>query len=322
MYNFRVASRSDEAIKAAQADLDEAFAVLKPKNGEKVNRAGIYKLKETEHEIAEVLIQLLDDQMRLTDPTPMFVDTQTGNFGDKHVFQEVTAGLRVVDRAIGSKPHSQRLAFTEYDMSTQMKEMNVEIPLELVANGRYDAALLTQMMAEAKQRYQVGAILDAVDVGVASVADYAGFNLRYSGLTAANLDDAVDGLMDQGFQPTIFGRWGALVGIRSFAGWATSGSDAALREFETRGLVGSYHGAPIVVAQERYSRRHLSQVIRYDRVYLSANANPRGAIFLSEDVSFLNYSEIDPRNGLLRIGIRWQDGVKVTDQQMFRIIEV
>lgn len=324
MSEFRMASRTPEEIATAQQDIKSAFSVVKNADGT-VNRKGVSELKKMEMELGELIVQLVNDQMLMTDPTPYFVDVVDGTFGDDYLYQEVTSALRVVDRAYGSKPQSQRLNFSEFTISTTPKELVVEVPLEQIATGRYDVATITSIMAETKIRYTVGAILDALDVGVPATGDRsgkAGYNLRYSGLTAANLDKAVDGLLDQGFSPTIFGRHLALVGIRSFSGWATSGSDAALREFETRGMVGTYHGAPIVNIQERYSRRYLGQVIRYDRAYVASNAQPKGAIFMRKDLSFLDFAEVLPAEGLFRVGMRWEDGLLVWDPYGYRIIEV
>lgn len=324
MSEFRMASRTPEEIATAQQDIKSAFSVVKNPDGS-VNRKGVQELKKNEMELGELIVQLVNDQMLMTDPTPFMVDVVDGTFGDDYLYQEVTSSLRVVDRAYGTKPQSQRLSFTEFSISTTPKELVVEVPLEQIATGRYDPALITSVMAETKIRYTVGAILDALDAGVPSAADrsgQAGYNLRYAGLTAANLDKALDGLMDQGYSPTVFGRHLALVGIRGFAGWATTGSDAALREFETRGMVGTYHGAPIVSIQERFSRRYLGQVIRYDRVYVASNAQPKGALFMRKDLSFLDFAEVLPAEGVFRVGMRWEDGLLVWDPYQYRIITI
>lgn len=321
MYNFRVAQYTPEERSDIEAQLTQAFAALKNKDGS-LNRAAVKTLKNAEMEIGEMITRLVDDRMVLEDPTPIFVDVVPGNLGDDWLYQEVTSKLRVVDRAPGTKPLSERLSFKEWSIATSQKELVFECTLEELAVGRYTPALISQIMSEVRIRYRIGQVMNAVDAGIPSTSPITGHTLRFSGLTAGNLASSTDGLRDQGYEPSIFGRWGALAPIRNFAGWATSGSDAALREIETRGMVGQYLGAPIVNIAERFSRKYLGQVIRYDRAYISGGATPRGAVLRENNVSFLDFSEVLPAEGIFRVGIRWDDGVGVFFPDQYRVIEI
>lgn len=321
-HQFKTASRNAEDMTSDRLKVAEAFEPVKGKGG-KYDPLGAKKVKEMEWEIGQLVIELMNDVVAVTDPTPFFADVQQGDIRDEYVWQEVSSTIRVVDRARGSKPQSQRLAFHEYGITTGMKEVNIEVPLEQIASGRYNPQLIADVMAEAITRHKAAALLDGLDAGVTSGADRsakAGFTRRYTGLTAANLDNAIDGLMDEGMVPTIYGRWLALNQIRSFAGWATSGSDAALREFETRGMVGAYHGAPIVTLQDKYSRRTAAHAVRYDRAYIASGQ--KGMIWMDKDVSFLNYVETLPAEGVYRIGTRFEYGFLVWDPYQYRIITV
>jgi hypothetical protein len=320
-HKFKAASRTTDEMTADRLKIAEAFAPVS--EGGKYNRSGAQKVKEMEWEIGQLVIELMNDQVAVTDPTPLFADVVQGDIRDEYVWQEVTSAVRVVDRARGSKPQSQRLQFHEYGIKTSAKEVNIEVPLEQIASGRYNPQLIADVMAEAITRHKVAAVLDSLDAGVTAGNDRsgkAGFTRRYTGLTAANLDNAIDGLMDEGMTPTIYGRWLALNGIRNFAGWATSGSDAALREIETRGMVGSYHGSPIVTLQDKYSRRVQSHVIRYDRAYVASGQ--KGMIWMEKDNAFLDYVETLPAEGVYRIGTRFEYGFLVWDPFQYRIITV
>lgn len=322
MSQFKTASRSEVDMKLAQTKVAEAFSVVKGTDG-KVNKAGVRELKAMEFELGELIVQLMDDQVAATDPTPFMVDTVSGDIANQYVWQEVSSALRVVDRANGSKPNSQRLSFSEYQISTSGKELVVEVPLEQIASGRYDPALIAEVMAEAVTRYKIGFTLDGIDTAVTAVADRtgkAGYVLRYTNMTEANLQKAVNGLLDESESPAIFGRHIALAGIQGFAGWSTSGSDAALREFETRGMVGQYLGAPVVSLRDRFSKRTNSHLIRSDRAYLASGT--KGAILMEKDMSFLNFSEVLPAESLYRVGIRLDLGLLVYDANQYRIITV
>ncbi len=321
-HQFKTASRTAEEMKADSLKVAEAFEPVKGKGG-KVDQNGVKKVQEMQWEIAELVVELMNDTVSVTDPTPLFADVMQGDIRNEYIWQEVSSAIRVVDRARGSKPQSQRLAFSEYGITTSAKEVNIEVPLEQIASGRYNPALIADVLAEAVTRHKVAALLDGLDAGVTAGNDRsgkAGYTRRYTGLTAANLDNAVDGLMDEGQTPSIFGRWLALTPIRSFAGWATTGSDAALKQFEDRGLVGAYHGAPIVTLQDKYSRRTQSHVIRYDRVYMASGQ--KGMIWMEKDNSFLNYVETLPAEGVYRIGTRFEYGMLVWDPFQYRVITV
>lgn len=322
MYEFRKASRTAEQMASDKAELAEIFNVVKKDDGS-LDKTGVMELKKHEMALGEIIFQLLSDTTLTTDPTPLLVDTIDANITDDYVWQEITSALRVVDRAYGSKPQSQRLSFSEFSMTTSPREMVVEVPLEQIASGRYNPALISDVMNEARTRFTLGMILDAIDAGVTAGNDRsgkAGYTVRYTGLTQANLDNAIDGLMDEGQTPTLFGRWLALTPIRGFAGWATMGSEAALREIEQRGLVGSYHSMPIVTLQDKWNKRTSSHVLRYDRVYMAGGQ--KGAMYMRKNLGFLDFAEVLPAEGVFRVGVRWEDGVFVWDKYQYRIITV
>jgi hypothetical protein len=323
MNRFKTASRSPEEMATAKQTIVDAFELVKGKDG-KINRAGVQKLKEMEFDIAELIIQLMNDNVAMTDPIPMMLDVQSGTFGDDHIWQEVSSALRVVDRAPGSKPTSQRLQFSEFAVSTGQKECVVEVPLEQIASGRYNAGMIAEVMAEAMNRARVTFALDAIDTAVTAVADHtgrAGYVLRYTGLSEQNLQRAVDGLVDEGGSDvSVFGRFISLNQIRDFAGWSSVGSDVALEEFRQRGLVGRYNGANVVTLADPYSRRTGSHLFRNDRVYLAGGIF--GGVFMSKDVSFLDFAEVLPAEGLFRAGTRMEYGVVVHNPHAFRVITV
>lgn len=319
MIQFKTASRSTDELKSAKAELDEMFSVVKGKNG-RINPKGVKEIEDARYDLAELMIQLVSDTVLMTDPTPFLVDVVDGNFGDDYAWQEMDAALRVVSRSYGTKPLSQRLTFKEYTMSTSGKEIAVEVPLEDVAAGRVTASMVTDAIADAVNRYRIVSILDALDAGVPSGADHtglAGYTLRYSGLTQANLDKALDGLLDESESPAIFGRHTALApAIRGFTGWA----DTTQAIFDLRGMIGTYHGAPVVTLRDQYHKREAGHLLSNKKVWIASGT--KGAKFMSKDVSFLNWSVVDARTSTFGTGMRIEDGLLVTDAYQYRIITI
>lgn len=318
MPQFKTASRSADELKTAKAELDDMFSIVKGAGG-KINQKAVQKLDSNRYEIAELILQLVRDTVLVTDPTPFLVDVVDGQLGNDYVWQELDSALRVVSRSYGSKPLSQRLVFKEYGMVTSHKEIAVEIPLEEVAVGRITASLVTDTIAEAINRYRIVNILAAIDAGVTSGADHtgkSGYNLRYTDLTQANLDKAIDGLLDEGDSPAIFGRHIALAPkIRSYTGWSAD----TLREFEVRGMIGQYHNATVVSLRDQYHKRESGHLIAYNKAYIASGT--KGAKFMSKDVSFLDWAMVDPRSATFGVGSRIEDGVLVFDPYQYRIIE-
>lgn len=319
---FKTANRTAAEIADHKTELDRIFkaAVGHDKKG-RIDPKGLKELEANKIEIAQLVVQLVEDTVALTDPTPFMVDRRTYNLGDQILFQEMRGDLKVTKRAYGTKALSQRLTKVEWGMTTTAKEIAVEIPLEEIASGAMSASDAVNNIAESINRNRVQFVLDGIDAGVpAATADrsgVSGFTLRYSGLTDANLEKALDGLKDDGEAPSIFGRHTALYpAIRGFNGWSQDG----LREFEVRGVTGVYQGSPIVTLIDKFSRKHGNHVIRNDRVYIAGGA--KGAVLAEIDLSFLNYAETDPRVGVFTTGMRMEEGLLVWNPYAYRIIEV
>lgn len=318
MPQFKTASRGFDELKTAKDELNEMFSIVKGSNG-KLNQKAVQKLDQNRYEIAELILQIVRDTVLVTDPTPFLVDVVDGQLGNDYVWQELDSTLRVVARSYGTKPLSQRLVFKEYGMVTSHKEIAVEIPLEEVAIGRVTPSLVTDAVAEAINRYRIVSILSAIDAGVPSGADHtgkSGYNLRYTDLTAGNLDKALDGLLDESDSPTIFGRHIALAPkIRGFSGWSAD----TLRELEVRGLIGTYHNSSVVTLKDQYHKREGGHLIAANKAYISSGT--KGAKFMAKDVSFLDWAMVDPRSSTFGVGTRLEDGVLVFDAYQYRIIE-
>lgn len=321
MHNFKTASRTPEALQSAKDELDDIFSIVKDvKKDGRLNPKAVGELDKNRYELAELILEIVNDELLLTDPAPFLVDSRSGVFGDKYIFQELDSALRVVARSYGTKPLSQRLWFKEYELVTSMKEVAVEVPLEEVAIGRITPSLVAEQMALAIQRDRINLILTAIDNGVTAVNDrtgIAGYTLRYTTFDVTNLDRAIDGMLDEDEQPVILSRHIALAPtIRGFSGW----SDDVVEEFNRRGVIGTYHGAQVVSLRDKFLKTTGEHIVPNNRIYL-ASTGRKGAIYQSKDVGFLDWAMVDPRTSTFGVGTRIEDGVLVHDPQLYRIIE-
>jgi hypothetical protein len=260
----------------------------------------------------------VEETFLTTNPLSLLVSETTGNLGDIEIFRQQNSALRMVNRAIGSKPISQRLTFREWNIVTSQKEVNVEIPLEKVAAGSITPSIVATNMAIAVLRGRISTALQAIDDAVDATPDrsgLSGFNLRYTGFTQSNLDNAIDGVMDEGGTPTVFGRHTTLAPmIRGFSGFGLENLDILTE----RGIIGSYHGANIVTIADEYNKYSADHIIRNDRIYVASGR--KGAILKSVDVNFLNYVTVDERTATFMAGTRVDEGVLVWDKYAYRVI--
>lgn len=318
MPKFKVASRTADEMVLAKQTLDDTFSIVRGKGGV-INRKAVRELEENKWEIAELILQLLNDDIANSDPTPFLVDVTDGDIRDNYAFQRVESDLRVVSRAHGTSPLSQRITFKEFPMYTSGKEINVAVNLVEVASGRITPSMISELMALAISRYRISSILDALDAGVPNDPDntgVAGYTLRYGSFTQGNLDKAIDGMQDDNDSPTIFGRSIVLnPTIRGFTGWSAD----TQRELEVRGAIGLYHNANVVTLVDRKSKVTGDHLFRKDRVYVAGGT--KGALYMTKDLSFLDYVNVDPKNDVFEVGTRLEDGLLVHDPARYRIIE-
>lgn len=316
MHKFNQPVRTAAERTEHKEKLNEIFARVGTKG--KIDMRGLKQLNDNRVEIAETIVQLIQDDLSVVDPTPLLVSQKTQGYTDKNLFQRLEGTLKVVNRSYGSKPLSQRLSASEFNFTTSMKEIAVEIPLEEVVGGRITPAQVVEAMAYAIARFKVSLVTDAIDAAVTAVADHTGiggYNLRYTSFTEGNLQKAIDGMQDDGGQPTIFARHQALYPtIRTFAAWGVEQKGA----FTARGQVGEYLGAPVVTLIDNYSRLLGGHQIPANRIYV-ASATP-GAWLIDKDVTFLNWALVDERTATFATGIRIENGVFVFDPHQYRVI--
>jgi hypothetical protein len=319
---FKIANRTVDELTAHKNEFSKMIkeAVGHDKRGV-VDPKGYDFLTANRIDIAALMVQLISDTVNVTDPTPFMVDRRQYGIGDRMLFQELRGDMKVTNRAYGSKPLSQRLTKIEYPMFTQSKEIGAALALEEIASGAMTAADAINGISEGILRHRIQFVLDGIDAGVpAATNDHSGIvgaTLRYSGLTHANMELALDGLKDDGESPTIFARHGALYPeIRGFSGWSQDG----IREFELRGVTGVFQGSPVVTLVDKYSRKAGRHVIRNDRVYIAGGA--KGAVMAEVDMSFLNYAVTDTRTATFETGLRMEEGLLVWNPYAYRIIEV
>lgn len=323
---FKTGRLDADQLTDAKKELDSIFGIVREaalaSRSKKPTTSVYKKLEADKFEIAELVFLVLQEQFLLADPMALFVDQVDGDFRNDYLWREKGAdsGLRVINRAYGTKPISQRLTYKEFSIATAPKEIAVEIPLEQIAAGSTTASEVTEAIAIALVRDRLGFLLETLDAGITAVADRsgkAGFVLRYSGFTQGNTDNAIDGLLDEAESPTVLGRWATLAPtIRTFTGW----SDDYDAELNSRGIVGTYHGAQILPLRDQANKYYNNEhIVPLNRVYMAGGT--KGAIWMDKDMSFLNWSMLDQRTATFGTGMRLEYGMLMYDAYRYRLIE-
>lgn len=325
---FKIAKRTEAERKDHKRELDEMFTAAMVSDRGTFNPRGMEVLNKNKMAIAETVVQLIEDEVAVSDPLPYLVDRKSRAWGDDTIFQRFDGTLKVTDRAYGTKPLSSRITASEYSFKTSHREIAVEIPLEELVGGRITPSKVVEVIAFAINRYRLQMVVDGIDAAVPASADrtgiagnvsYNGTNvsmgLRYTGLSEANLSAAIDSLRDEAQSPTIFGRHMALnPDIRYFSGWSTEQKG----EFLARGGVGEFLGCPVVTMVDQYNRLTGGHALSDKKIYVAGAT--KGAWLVEEDVSWLNWSLVDERTATFATGIRLQEGLFVHNPYAYRII--
>jgi hypothetical protein len=323
MPNFRTGNWTAEQLRDAKKDLNEAFApIAEAKSLAKVSTAAMREIEDNKYEIAELVVTVINEQIAQANPLPLIVEEVTGDWRNNYVWSEIQKKLRVDLRSPGSKPLSQfPFSWSEYGMDVQMREVAVELPLELIATGKVTPAMVAETIAQGVLREKISRITEAVSDAITAVPDrtgQSGYVLRYSGFTQPNLDKAIDGLADESDSATVFGRYITLQPtLRAFTGW----SDEQNGEIMARGVIGQYHGANILALRDQYGKVWGgSHFLADDKVWVVGGQ--KGAIHMTQDVSFLNWAEVSTKYASFGTGFRYQDGTLVFDPYRYRILDV
>lgn len=313
-YVLRHASRDADEIRTAREALNEKIRSYKTVGEIAADTKEVYVA-------AELIRQLVRDQVAITDPTPMLFEVKQGpGLGNQLEIKEFVNTAKVVERSLGAKPVTYTPSTKAIAVSLRDYDVNFAFELEQVLTGQMDAELWVDFMAEAVSRFKVSTGLSAIDTACAAgVQDAYGQNVRTSIATAVNsttLDAALKRLGDVNSDVVIAGRYSALFPILGFSGF----SDAALEEIRQAGMIGTYKGAKIVVLRDSYDPFFGSALIPADRIYLAGAK--KGGVQYEEDMSRLDYAVIDQEEQHFRVGAKLRTSFVVHKPWTYHVIEI
>jgi hypothetical protein len=326
MENFRMGMWTAEELKTAKEELDNCFAPVREAGlkGGKIPANVYKKLEEDKFEIAELIVTVINESVVQGNMLPLIVDEVSGDWRNDYIWTELQKSLRVDLRSPGSKPLSQ-LPFTwsEYGMEVTQREVAVEVPLELLATGKVTASMVADVIAQGVLRDKITRVTNKISDEITAIDDRtgeSGYGLRYSGLTKANLDKAIDGMADEGDGISFFGRYIKMIPtLRTIL--AAEFNEEITGEVFRRGIVGDYHGARFIAIKDQFSKEWGNDhFLRSDLVW-GVGAR-KGAIHMTQDVSFLNWSEVSSKYASFGTGFRYQDGTLVHDPYRYRVIDL
>ncbi len=329
MAEFRQGMWTPEQFKSAKEELDNSFAPLVEAHKGKVSKpAAMRELEDNKFEIAELIVTVINEQITVANPLPLIVDEISTDWRNDYVWTEIQKSLRIDERSPGSKPLSQLpFSWSEYGMETTQREVAVEVPLETIAKGTITASMVSEVIATGVIRERVTRVTNALSAAITAIPDrtgVTGYDLRYTGFTQANVDKAIDGLMDESDTATMFGRYITLQpALRAFT-VASGISDRSLGSDESlfeRGVIGVYHGCQILALRDQFSKVWGNvHLLRDDLVWMVGAQ--KGAFYMTQDLSFLDWAEISTKNASFGTGFRFIDGMLVHDPYRYRIFDV
>jgi hypothetical protein len=323
MPEFRTGMWTPDEYKTAKEELDNSFAPIVEAHKGKVSRpAAMKELEDNKWEIAELIVTVINEAVTVANPLPLIVDEISTDWRNDYVWTEIQKSLRIDERSPGSKPLSQLpFSWSEYGMETTQREVAVEVPLETLAKGTITASMVAEVIATGVIRERVTRVTNALAAAITAIPDrtgVSGYNLRYTGFTQANVDKAIDGLADESDSATMFGRYITLQpALRAFTGMSDNQQGALF----DRGVIGIYHNCNVLALRDQFSKVWGNvHLLRKDLVWMVGAA--KGAFYMTQDLSFLNWSEVSTKNASFGTGFRFIDGLLVHDPYRYRIFDV
>lgn len=323
MVEFRQGMWTPEEFKTAKDELNNAFLPLVEAHKGKVSKpAAMRELEDNKFEIAELIVTVINEQVAVANPLPLIVDEISTDWRNDYVWTEIQKSLRIDERSPGSKPLSQLpFSWSEYGMETTQREVAVEVPLETIAKGTITASMVAEVIATGVIRERITRVTNALAAEITAIPDrtgVSGYVLRYSGFTQSNVDKAIDGLADESDSATMFGRYITLQpALRGFTGM----SDLQQGVLFDKGVIGTYHNANVLAIKDQHSKVWGNvHLLRKDLVWMVGGA--KGAFYMTQDLSFLDWAEISTKNASFGTGFRFIDGLLVHDPYRYRIFDV
>lgn len=314
-YQLRKANRNSDDYEGAIEFLNTEFNKFKSAAELNANPEFVFKA-------GELIRQLVSDRFSITDPTDLIYDRITGpKLGDWVELEETINTSYVVQRSLGGKPRVFTPHKKKYTYELQDWRVDYGFELEAIATGQLDVRVWVEHMAEAISRYHISEGLTAIDTACATgVQDFYGRDVRTAVATNVDeptMDAALRRLGDTNSNIVIFGRYYALYPLFKID---VSDADSIAEEFQSRGAVGKYRGATVVVIPDTPNPFLSSSVVPANRIYL-AGAD-KGGFVAETDMSSMDYSVVDVEEQHFRVGTKGRTSFNVFKPQKYHVVEI
>lgn len=325
MYNFAKASMTQDEMKA-KLDAVQADAMKILTDG----GIGLFNAKSEWRAGAAALVrEVIIDQFKMTDPTPLFTERRDGNMGDHYEFEQLINTLRVVEYSPKSQPQTFTPRKAKYTIGTSAYELAYGIDLQKVINRQHTIGEFANMASQAMRRHYVSLVLNAIDLATQGGAvDLRGRAIRTAAAGAnvakTELDAALRRLVAYADNDgvTIFGtRWA----IDPIFDIAAGQAYPIAQELNQRGVLAMYRGAKIVEITDDqnvfYNQWTTVNGVSLDKL-LFIGVGTKGATLLERNLSALNWEVLDPRTAKWGSGVRMDHGILVHSPFRYHVIQL
>lgn len=312
---LRKASRTNEEFSAAVATLNKQINSFKSPAAIAADPQFVYKA-------GELIRQLAEDKFAMSDPTDLFFERKTGAaLGDWLEMTEYVNTAKVVERSLGGKPKVYTPHKFKHTITPTDWRLDFGFELERVATGQIDVGVWVDQMAEAISRYYISTALSTIDTACASgVNDYNGQPIRSSVATnvdEATVDAALKRLGDVNPNVIIAGRYSTLYPIFELQ---DAVSEAGAEEFRSRGAIGKYRGATLVVLRDGFNPFFGTVEVPTNRLYLVGS--DKGGVLAETDMSAMNYNVVDTEEQHFRVGVKGRTAFKIVKPWRYHVIAI
>jgi len=250
---------------------------------------------------AKKVIETVVDGVDTMDTTSLLLPVETIDPGDTYVFRELY-GSQVYFGTYGAAVRMSRPNMKEYTATTQLKEIGLRLVLTQMQTGKYSPSEMGEFTSRLITAFRNRLLLTTTLGGMTEYQSGGDYYEAGTSIGLGTMINAFDNLSEESDIDFIVGRRYALQKLTSNSGY----SSETRREFETKGQMGSFMGAPMIKLNT-FTDPFYGTVYPMPKNRLWLFTKARAGVYVRTS-TIRTSEEIVPASEVMNIYNRWDDG--------------
>ncbi len=190
---------------------------------------------------ARKVIETTQTELEAQNLLEQFLPVEELEPGETFVLREVH-GINIWEGSYGASVRMSRPQFTEFTVSTNLKEVGIHIDLTQVRTGKYSPSELANYASNLITVWRNRLLFVTTLAGMTQFQSSGSQFQSGAGVGFGTMDAAINLITDEQDVQVIVGRRNAVHKLSNMSGW----SDTAKDQFQRDGQVGWYAGIPVI----------------------------------------------------------------------------